>query len=65
MIKSIELAKICPILGLQANINIDYVRRVYGGFDKQRFSCGLIKSGYTCKSVHKCPLYNDAPKIVN
>lgn len=65
MQKSTKATGFCPQANLHTDIDIDYVERVDGKFDKQRFSCKLMKSGFDCKSANKCQIYHNAPQIIS
>lgn len=46
-------------------IEIKYIDRLNGGYDKQRFDCDLHKRGGLCKNPSNCPIYQNAPKTIS
>lgn len=64
MAKTVTIKDICPESNLPSTISIDYVERIDGKFDKQRFSCGLSKNGFICNSPNKCPIYRNAKQVI-
>lgn len=55
----------CPVIENENSIEIKYVDRIDGDYEKKRFECNIHKRGGLCNNPSNCPVYRNASKTIS